>query len=196
MSIISNILSSLNPTSDDITSGNISLKQGASFRGMQNQIVSSVMPQLPLISKSSGNNIFSVVEGFENPSQALEDISNTEEKDLSIAKSKITKMEKEMGATDFESQKSKLISYNNANSNTKRGELYPEIEKKVGQLKVRIPKVESQQKEIKRLTTSGHTLQGELEDNTLQMNAQYLRYFIWFTAAVTLGLVAVKKASN
>ena len=97
MSIFSNILSSLNPTSDDITSGNISLKQGASFRGMQNQIVSSVMPQLPLISKSSGNNIFSVVEGFENPSQALEYISNTEEKDLSIAKSKITKMEKEMG---------------------------------------------------------------------------------------------------
>ena len=70
MSIIGNILSSLNPNPGN---HNSSLRQGVSFRGMQNQIVSSVMPQLPLISKSSGNNIFSVVEGFENPSKALED---------------------------------------------------------------------------------------------------------------------------
>jgi len=223
MSIIS-ILSSLNPTSDDITSGNISLKQGASFRGMQNQIVSSVMPQLPLISKSSGNNIFSVVEGFENPSKALEDEIKKEEKDLANAKSRITKMtdkensviKKVVGAieeknntellnainsyktinSDFESQQSKLSSYNTANYNTQSGALYPKIGKKVGNLKGTIPQVESQQQEIKRLRTAGHTLRGELEDNTLQMNAQYLRYFIWFVSAVTLGLVAVKKASN
>jgi len=196
MSIIHNILNSLNLNTDNLTSGNPSLKQGVSFRGMQNQIVSSVMPQLPLISKSSVNNFFSVVEGFENPNQLLKDTSKAEEKDLSIVKSKITNMGEEMSSTDFESQKSKLISYNNTNYNTKSGELYPEIGKKVGKLKVGMSKVESNQQEIKRLTTAGHTLQGELEDNTLQMNAQYLRYFIWFTAAVTLGLVAVKKASN
>lgn len=218
MSIIS-ILSSLNPTSDDITSGNISLKQGASFRGMQNQIVSSVMPQLPLISKSSGNNIFSVVEGFENPSKALEDEIKKEEKDLANAKSRITKMtdkensviKKVVGAieeknntellnainsyktinSDFESQQSKFNYYD-----TKSGALYPVIGNNVDNLKGTIPQVESQQQEIKRLRTAGHTLRGELEDNTLQMNAQYLRYFIWFVSAVTLGLVAVKKASN
>jgi|TARA_R110002012_G_scaffold103915_3_gene243966 hypothetical protein len=192
MSIISNILSSLNSTS-----GNISLKQGTSFRGMQNQIVSSVMPQLPLISKSSGNNIFSV-EGFSNPSKALEDEIKKEEKDLANAKSKITKMEKDTAGinVDFESPKAKLIYYNNVNYDTQSNTLYSDIGKNVGELKNKIPQVESQQKKIKRLTTSGHTLRGELEDNTLQMNSQYLRYFIWFTAAVTLGLVAVKKASN
>ena len=38
--------------------------------------------------------------------------------------------------------------------------------------------------------TEGDTLSAEIHDNQLQVNAQYMRYFVWLGAAVTLGLVA------
>ena len=48
---------------------------------------------------------------------------------------------------------------------------------------------------VKRLMQQGDTLEGELKDNTLQLNAVYMRYFVWLAAAITLGLVAVRKGA-
>ena len=46
---------------------------------------------------------------------------------------------------------------------------------------------------VKRLMQQGDTLEGEFKDSTLQLNAVYMRYFVWLAAAITLGLVAVRK---
>ena len=49
---------------------------------------------------------------------------------------------------------------------------------------------------LDKLLTEGDTLSAELTDNRLQMNATYMRYFVWLGAAITLGLVAVHRAAK
>jgi len=49
---------------------------------------------------------------------------------------------------------------------------------------------------LDKLLTEGDTLSAELTDNRLQMNAAYMRYFVWLGAAITLGLVAVHRAAK
>ena len=56
--------------------------------------------------------------------------------------------------------------------------------------------LQGQQNRLNKLMTEGDTLSAEIYDNTLQMNAAYMRYFVWFGAAVTLGLVAMHRAAK
>ena len=42
----------------------------------------------------------------------------------------------------------------------------------------------------------GTTLSAEIQDNRLQMDAAYMRYFVWLGAAITLGLVAMHRAAK
>ena len=49
---------------------------------------------------------------------------------------------------------------------------------------------------LNRLMTEGDTLSAEIQDNRLQMDAAYMRYFVWLGAAVTLGLVAMHRAAK
>jgi len=56
--------------------------------------------------------------------------------------------------------------------------------------------LKSRQDRLDKLITEGDTLSATIHDNTLQMNAAYMRYFVWFGAAVTLGLVAMHKSTN
>jgi hypothetical protein len=56
--------------------------------------------------------------------------------------------------------------------------------------------LQSQQARLNRLMTEGDTLSATIHDNTLQMNAAYMRYFVWLGAAITLGLVAMHRAAK
>ena len=65
-----------------------------------------------------------------------------------------------------------------------------------GTLKDRLEILRQKENKIRKLEQDGDTLAGELEDNTLQVNSQQLRYMVWFVAAITLGLVAAKKSTQ
>ena len=56
--------------------------------------------------------------------------------------------------------------------------------------------LQSQQSRLTKLMSEGDTLSASIHDNTLQMNAAYMRYFVWLGAAITLGLVAMHKAAK
>jgi len=56
--------------------------------------------------------------------------------------------------------------------------------------------LQSQQSRLNKLMTEGDTLSATIHDNTLQMNAAYMRYFVWLGAAITLGLVAMHRAAK
>ena len=49
---------------------------------------------------------------------------------------------------------------------------------------------------LDKLMTEGDTLSAEIQDNRLQMDAAYMRYFVWLGAAITLGLVAMHRAAK
>ena len=59
-----------------------------------------------------------------------------------------------------------------------------------------LKELQSQQSRLNKLMTEGDTLSATIHDNTLQMNAAYMRYFVWLGAAITLGLVAMHKAAK
>jgi len=56
--------------------------------------------------------------------------------------------------------------------------------------------LQARNEKLDKLMTEGDTLSAEIYDNQLQVNAQYMRYFVWLGAAVTLGLVAMHKAAK
>ncbi len=56
--------------------------------------------------------------------------------------------------------------------------------------------LQSQQSRLNKLMAEGDTLSATIHDNTLQMNAAYMRYFVWLGAAITLGLVAMHRAAK
>jgi len=59
-----------------------------------------------------------------------------------------------------------------------------------------LTELQSQQSRLNKLMTEGDTLSATIHDNTLQMNAAYMRYFVWLGAAITLGLVAMHRAGK
>jgi len=59
-----------------------------------------------------------------------------------------------------------------------------------------LKELQLQQDRLNRLMTEGDTLSASVHDNTLQMNAAYMRYFVWLGAAITLGLVAMHRAAK
>ena len=56
--------------------------------------------------------------------------------------------------------------------------------------------LQSQNVKLDKLMRQGSTLSAEIQDNRLQMDAAYMRYFVWLGAAVTLGLVAMHRAAK
>ena len=61
---------------------------------------------------------------------------------------------------------------------------------------LQLKELQSQQSRLNKLMTEGDTLSATIHDNTLQMNAAYMRYFVWLGAAITLGLVAMHRAAK
>ena len=59
-----------------------------------------------------------------------------------------------------------------------------------------LQELQSQQSRLNKLMLEGDTLSASIHDNTLQMNAAYMRYFVWLGAAITLGLVAMHRAAK
>jgi hypothetical protein len=279
---------------------NSSLQQGNNFNDMQNAISSSVIPQLPLIERTTQENLGSVVENFSNSETPLAKVNEREykmitktEDNFNKAISNLSRKHKALlldppkagmymvdwggnhlmtNCDDYtstvgpyksksgeylaeachsgvegvdcnkhyagsesqkdwqriacrtgkelqESRSKKPQSINNQLSG-----LYNEVNKKASVLQNQMHSLHAQQQsltskkgkttntrgtlgdklellqqkenKIRKLEQGGDTLAGELEDNNLQVNSQQLRYMVWFVAAVTLGLVAAKKATQ
>ena len=56
--------------------------------------------------------------------------------------------------------------------------------------------LQGQNVKLDKLMRQGTTLSAEIQDNRLQMDAAYMRYFVWLGAAITLGLVAMHRAAK
>ena len=56
--------------------------------------------------------------------------------------------------------------------------------------------LQGRNEKLDKLMTEGNTLSAEIQDNRLQMDAAYMRYFVWLGAAITLGLVAMHRAAK
>lgn len=281
---------------------NASLQQGNNYNTMQEQLESSVLPQLSLIERTTQSNLGSVVENFSNSETPLTKVNQHEykmitktENDFNKAISNLTVKHKAMllnppkigsvtvkwpkedlmtncsdytktsGVGPYKSKSGQYLAeacssgfegvncdahykggaswqawqrtacstgkqlkaaQNNkpASINDQLSGIYTEVNKKASVLKnqlyalhaqktdltgksgvttnqrkslgTQLDKLKERENILQKLETSGDTLQGELNDNTLQMNSQHLRYMIWFIAAVTLGLVAVKKSTQ
>jgi hypothetical protein len=282
---------------------NASLQQGNNYNDMQEQLESSVVPQLSLIERTTQSNLGSVVENFSNSSETpLTKVNQQEykmitktENDFNKAISNLTAKHKALllnppkigsvmvkwpeedtmtNCSDY-TKKSGVGPYKSkggqylaeacssglegvdcnkhysggaswqawqrtacstgkqlkaaqknkpASINDQLSGIYTEVNKRANVLKnqsyalhaqktdltgksgvttnqrkslgTQLDKLKERENTLQKLETSGDTLQGELNDNTLQMNSQHLRYMIWFIAAVTLGLVAVKKSTQ
>ena len=75
-------------------------------------------------------------------------------------------------------------------------DLQKTIDKKRVILKKRIKDLNKERNILTKLQSSHQTLESELEDNKLQINAQYYHYLVWFVAASTLSIVIFHKMAK
>jgi len=204
---------------------NVSLQQGNNYNNTQSQIRATVTPQLALIEQTSNPKLSSIVENFSNMStnSALVDVNTKEYKELvkiendfnsslanytqkqqaymqSVPKSSehaTAKGQMELSFTELQSEAASLkttmdkLNAQKLNLNGNDGAIT--IQKRSTRPQIAV--LHQKQNILNKLMTEGDTLEGELEDNKLQMRAEYIRYFVWFSAAVTLGLVAFHKTN-
>ena len=202
---------------------NVSLQQGANFNSMQSRIEASVEPRLALIEQTTEPGLGSIIENFSGNSseaplakvntieykklQELEDnfnkaVSQYTQKQNAIITSKhhsgkdwknLGDMFKKLQAKATELQQKTLAFRNQHQQLTGTdGQLNQQKSSTLQQL----TDLQSQQARLNRLMTEGDTLSAIIHDNTLQMNAAYMRYFVWLGAAITLGLVAMHRAAK
>ena len=202
----------------------LSLQQGANFNSIQSRIESSVTPRLALIEQTTQPGIGSIVENFSgsSPEAPLDKINTIEYKQLQVLEDAFNKSLSEytqkqnslMNMSDKSSyqvktqldtmfktlQKQALVIQN------KTMDLHKERYKLIGEKGVttrqksatltQLKQLQTRQEKLNKLMTEGDTLSAIVHDNTLQLNAAYMRYFVWFGAAVTLGLVAMHRATK
>jgi len=207
------------------TNLNVSLQQGASFNSMQSRIEASVEPRLALIEQTTEPGLGSIIENFSGNSseaplakvntaeykqlQDLEDnfnkaVSAYTQKQNALMKStnrntpgaagrELDTMFKALQAKATELQQKTMAFHGQQQQLTgDDGQLTQQKSSTLQQLK----ELQSQQSRLNKLMTEGDTLSATIHDNTLQMNAAYMRYFVWLGAAITLGLVAMHRAAK
>ena len=203
------------------TNLNVSLQQGVNFNYMQNKIEQSVEPQLNLIEQTTSPNLGSIIENFSNGSESpLTGTNEMEYKKIQQLEDQFNK------ALSKYTAKQNAMTSKPLKGNVKGelDGMFKVVQEKAGHLRDAVQKFHAQRQDLTgqagrltkqkantlnqlktlqsrqdmmdRLMAEGSTLQAKVEDNRLQMNAAYLHYFIWFAAAVTLGLVAIKRSAN
>lgn len=217
------LFSSEKKTNDSL---NVSLQQGSQFNSMQSRIESSVIPRLALIEQTTQPGLGSIMENFSGSSTEspltqvnsaeykqiakLEDDFNrslseyTQKQNSMMVKSKsgytagakknqLDTMFKALQAKALALQKKTMAFHSQHQQLTgKAGQTTKQKASTMKQIQV----LQGQQARLNKLMVEGDTLDAIVHDNTLQMNSAYMRYFVWFGAAVTLGLVAMHRAAN
>ena len=193
----------------------VGLQQGVNFNYMQNKIGQTVKPQLNLIEQGSS------IENFSNGSESpLTGTNEMEYKKIQQLEDQFNKALSKYTAK----QKSMISKPLKGNMKGELDGMFKVVQEKANHLREAVQKfhaerqdltgnsgrltkqkkntltqlknLQSRQDTLDRLASEGTTLQAKVDDNRLQMNAAYLHYFIWFAAAVTLGLVAIKRSAN
>ena len=80
------------------------------------------------------------------------------------------------------------------NIHTQDAKLQNEINTQRDKLRKQMKHLKKERSLFNKLNTDQNTLEGEIEDNKLQVNAAYLHYLVWFIAASTIGAIAVQQA--
>jgi len=63
-------------------------------------------------------------------------------------------------------------------------------------LRKQMQQLQGRRQHHEQVRTSGSTLEGEIDDNNLQVNSLYLQYLVWFFAASTLAVVAFHQVTK
>jgi len=63
-------------------------------------------------------------------------------------------------------------------------------------LRKQMHQLQGRRQHHEQVMTSGSTLEGEIEDNRLQLDSLYLQYLVWFFAASTLAVVAFHQVTK
>ncbi len=203
---------------------NVSLQQGSNFNSMQSRIEASVVPRLSLMEQTTEPGLGSMIENFSgNSSEApLAKVNTAEykqlqklEDDFNKAVSTYTQKQNALinsNASDFLANKKELDAMFKV-LQAKAKELqqktmafhgqHKQLAGKSGQLTQQksstlqqLHKLQIHQSKLNKLMSEGDTLSAVIHDNNLQMDSAYMRYFVWFGAAITLGLVAMHKAAK
>ena len=211
------------PNQDNL---NASLQQGTKFNNMQSKIEASVTPHLGLIGQTTQPGIGSIVENFSgsSPEAPLTKINTAEYKQLQSLEDDFNRSVSEYSQKQNSMMSKSKAGYtkgarkNHLDTMFKALQLKAiELQKKTmalngqhqqltgvnGQLTLQksstlqqLQELKSRQDRLNRLMVEGDTLSANVHDNTLQMNSAYMRYFVWLGAAVTLGLVAMHRATK
>ena len=80
------------------------------------------------------------------------------------------------------------------NIHTQDAKLQNEINTQRDKLRKQMKNLKKERRLFNRLNTNQNKLEGEIEDNELQVNSAYLHYMVWFIAASTIGVIAVQQA--
>jgi len=198
--------------------GDPALKQGARFNRMQNTITSAVYPQLPLMDQTTYPGIGSITESLDNiQSTLLQDQDekefeklgkmqniyknllnqlNTLQKQVHInnnsshLKTLIEKIKDVNGKIMTQSRKLANMAYktNDANirANNERAAQQKKIQLGIKEMSLHKIKLDGMLKDHR-------GLDGQVENQQFDLDANYVQYIIWFLAMSTIMVVTVKQ---
>jgi hypothetical protein len=198
--------------------GDPALKQGARFNRMQNTITSAVYPQLPLMDQTTYPGVGSITESLDNiqstPLQEqdekefeklgkmqniyknLLDQLNTLQKQVNInnnsshLKTLIEKIKDVNGKIMTQSRKIVNLAYKTNDANISANN-----ERDAQQKKIQLGMKEMSLHKIKLdgMLKDHRGLDGQVENQQFDLDANYVQYIIWFLAMSTIMVVTVKQ---
>ena len=80
--------------------------------------------------------------------------------------------------------------------NARNAKLAPVATTHRNNLQARMKALAKAQSQLKHKAGMSSTLSGEIDNRTLNVDATYMHYIVWFIAAVTIGAVSVKQLSK
>ena len=201
--------------------GDPALKQGARFNRMQNTITSAVYPQLPLMDQTTYPGIGSITESLDNiQSTPLQDQDekefeklgkmqniyknlldqlNTLQKQVNInnnsshLKTLIEKIKNVNGKIMTQSRKIANLAYKTNDANIRANNERDAQQKKI---QLGIKEMSLHKIKLDGMLKYHRGLNGQVQNQQFDLDANYVQYIIWFLAMSTIMVVTVKQLSK
>jgi hypothetical protein len=198
--------------------GDPALKQGARFNRMQNTITSAVYPQLPLMDQTTYPGIGSITESLDNiQSTPLQDQDekefeklgkmqniyknlldqlNTLQKQVNInnnsshLKTLIEKIKNVNGKIMTQSRKIANLAYKTNDANIRANNERAAQQKKI---QLGIKEMSLHKIKLDGMLKYHRGLNGQVQNQQFDLDANYVQYIIWFLAMSTIMVVTVKQ---
>lgn len=198
--------------------GDPALKQGARFNRMQNTITSAVYPQLPLMDQTTYPGIGSITESLDNiQSTPLQDQDekefeklgkmqniyknlldqlNTLQKQVNInnnsshLKTLIEKIKDVNGKIMTQSRKIANLAYKTNDANIRANNERDAQQKKI---QLGIKEMSLHKIKLDGMLKYHRGLDGQVQNQQFDLDANYVQYIIWFLAMSTIMVVTVKQ---